>query len=618
MKIAGFLESLARDLRHALRGLPRRPAFTIAAVLTLALGIGATTAIFSVVYSVLIKPLPFPNAAELVRIRHPAPGLGVPDLGSSPAMFFTYRKENRTFVDIGLWGDGGQTLTSNGETVRLRSLRVTDGLLQALGVQPLRGRWFTAQEEGPAPEGLAPVILSYAFWQSRFSGEESALGRQLLIDGRPSQVVGIMPRDFRFLNLQPQPEIIVAIPLDPANASIVSFGGENALGRLKPGVTPEQARADIERMLPIWAQRLAHGAGCDARGHSELARGLVRAAAEGRSRRQRREHAVGADGRHRCGAAGGLREHREPDARAGGRAAAGVRRARGARRRARAHCTRAVHREPGDRRIGRCARLGARLRRHRGARLARAEQPAAAWRDCRVSAGAAVHRRHGAALHARVRLAHGIEARGARGCGRARRLARRQRGPRACAGAQHAGGGAGGARARAGGERGADDSHVRGAAQRGCRLRGSGHDSDGAHLATERAVSRRAGVYAPAARDPGRHRGAARCGVGGLHGHAADGGRAVHPRRADRRGRPAARRRRHAAAAPGEARVAGLPRGHGHADRRGARHDLERHRRRRPRGADLRGALPASSRPRPRLRSACGFARRAPRTPGAR
>jgi putative ABC transport system permease protein len=252
MNIIGFFESVGRDLRHALRGLPRRPAFTVAAVLTLALGIGATTAIFSVVYSVLLKPLPFPNSAELVRIRHPAPGLGAADLGVSPAMYFTYRKENRTFADLGLWQDGGQTLTNNGETVRLRSLRVTDGVLQALGVQPMRGRWFTAQEEGPAPEGPAPVILSYAFWQSRFSGEESALGRDLLIDGRPSQVVGIMPPGFRFDAMNSQPDIIVAVPLDPARVSIASFGGFSALGRLKPGATPDEARADLERMSPIW------------------------------------------------------------------------------------------------------------------------------------------------------------------------------------------------------------------------------------------------------------------------------------------------------------------------------------------------------------------------------
>src|SRR5882672_11526540 len=149
MNTTGFLESIGRDFRRALRGLPRRPAFTIAAVATLALGIGATTAIFSVVYSVLLKPLPYPNSGELVRIRHPASGLASADFGTSPAMYFTYRKENRTFAEFGLWSDGGETLTSGGETLRIRSLRASYGMLQALGVQPMRGRLFTEQEHGP-------------------------------------------------------------------------------------------------------------------------------------------------------------------------------------------------------------------------------------------------------------------------------------------------------------------------------------------------------------------------------------------------------------------------------------------------------------------------------------
>ena len=252
MNVTGFLESIGRDLRRALRGLPRRPAFTVAAVATLALGIGATTAIFSVVYSVLLKPLPYPNAGELVRIRHPASGLAVADFGTSPTMYFTYRKENRTFAELGLWADGGQTLTSGGETLRIRSLRVTHGMLQALGVQPMRGRWFTEQEQGPAAEGPVPVILSYAFWRSWFAGDEAALGRELVVDGRPSQVVGIMPAGFRFDAMNSQPDIIVTLRLDPATANISTFSGLNALGRLRAGVTPDEARADIERMLPIW------------------------------------------------------------------------------------------------------------------------------------------------------------------------------------------------------------------------------------------------------------------------------------------------------------------------------------------------------------------------------
>jgi predicted permease len=251
MSVSGFVDSVGRDLRHALRALPRRRAFTFAAILTLALGIGATTAIFSVVYSVLIKPLPYPNSGELVRIRHTASAQGDGDMTSSSSMYFTYRAENRTLAEIGMWGDGGETLTRPDGTERVRSLRATHGLLQAIAVQPVRGRWFNEAEHLPQAEGPAPVILSYAFAQSRFGSDVAALGRELQINGRQAQVVGIMPRDFRFLDLSPTFDIIVAMQLDPARQAIGNFN-LHALARLKPGVTPEQAGADLRRILPIW------------------------------------------------------------------------------------------------------------------------------------------------------------------------------------------------------------------------------------------------------------------------------------------------------------------------------------------------------------------------------
>ncbi len=251
MNIIGFVDSVGRDLRYALRGLSRRPAFTFAAVLTLALGISATTAIFSVVYSVLIQPLPYPNADELVRLRHSVAGrLSGGDF--EPTMYFTYRNENRTFDDIGLWQDGSATLTDRGEPERVRTLRVTDGTLQALGVAPLRGRMFTEAEHGPATEGPALVILSHAFWQRRFGGDGAAVGSQLSIDSRPSEVVGIMPPDFRFLDMTPQPDVIVAVRLNPAALRIDGNWGFQGLARLRPGVTPAEAHADVERMLSIW------------------------------------------------------------------------------------------------------------------------------------------------------------------------------------------------------------------------------------------------------------------------------------------------------------------------------------------------------------------------------
>ena len=187
------VDTVGADLRYGVRQLYRRPAFALAAVLTLALGIGATTAIFSVVYSVLIKPLPYPNSDELVRIRHRT---SMVISWASATMYLTYRDENRTFANIGLWDESYATLTDRGEPERVRALRVTDGTLQALGVQPMRGRWFTNEEYGPAAEGAEPVILSYAFWQRRFGGDEAALGRELSMEapsgsrGRPWQGSG--------------------------------------------------------------------------------------------------------------------------------------------------------------------------------------------------------------------------------------------------------------------------------------------------------------------------------------------------------------------------------------------------------------------------------------------
>lgn len=257
MNIIDFFESIGRDLRCALRSLTRRPTFTFAVVLTLALGIGATTAIFSVVYSVLIKPLPYPDADELVRLRHSTPGLGDSDSdsGAEATMYLTYREETRTFATIGLWQEQDATFIDSGEPERVRALRVTDGTLESLGVQPMLGRSFTEEEYWSSAGGPSPVVLSHAFWQRRFGGDEAAIGAQLSMDSLPSQVVGIMPPDFRFLDMTPQPDVILAVRLDPPAAQMYSgsFNFET-LARLKPGVTLAEAQVDAERALAIWPE----------------------------------------------------------------------------------------------------------------------------------------------------------------------------------------------------------------------------------------------------------------------------------------------------------------------------------------------------------------------------
>jgi predicted permease len=253
-----------------LRALWRHPGFSMAAVLTLALGVGATTATFSVVYSVLLKPLSYPDADELVSLRHTAPGLAAAigrsaddTFGLAESMYVTYRDENRAFEHVGLWTLAGQTLTGAGDPEQIRVLGVTYGTLQALGVQPAHGRGFSAAEHGLAAEGADPVIVSHAFWQRRFGGDESALGRTISLDAHSVQVVGIMPADFRFLD-QPQPDVISPIRTDGNQIMIwytsrgtpyaltVAPPNYSGLARLKDGVTLEEANADVARMLPMW------------------------------------------------------------------------------------------------------------------------------------------------------------------------------------------------------------------------------------------------------------------------------------------------------------------------------------------------------------------------------
>jgi putative ABC transport system permease protein len=262
MKMIDVVDTLGRDLRYAVRGLARRPAFTLAAIVTLAIGIGATTAIFSVVYSVLLKPLPYPSPDELVRIRHVAPGLGAPNMFAGTNMYLTYAQENRAFAALGLWMMGSATLTDRGEVERVRALRVANGTLQALGVRPMRGRWFTDQEYEAAGGGPSPVIISYAYWQRRFGGDEAALERELSMDSPggagtlalppSSQIVGIMPPGFQFLDAAPQPDIIIPVRLDPTRQAHGIYSWQ-MLARLKPGVTLIEAQADLDRMRPIWA-----------------------------------------------------------------------------------------------------------------------------------------------------------------------------------------------------------------------------------------------------------------------------------------------------------------------------------------------------------------------------
>jgi predicted permease len=232
-------------LRQTLRSLAKTPGFTVATVLTLAIAIGATAAIFSVVNGVLLKPLPFRDSDRLVALTHRTKDGGVRNAPASPALYFTYRDNNRTFESVALWSPGTASVTS-GEPEEVQALSTTHEFLPTLGVRPTLGRAYIAADDEPG--AAQTVILSYGYWQRHFGGAESALGQTLVVDGTAHTVIGVLPADFRFAQ---RPSDLL-LPMQPSRArSWVGILGENGIARLKPGVSLAAANADVERMIPI-------------------------------------------------------------------------------------------------------------------------------------------------------------------------------------------------------------------------------------------------------------------------------------------------------------------------------------------------------------------------------
>ena len=241
---------MANQMRHLVRRLARAPLFTSVTVATLAIAIGANTAIFSVLDGVLLKPLPYPHPDQLVGLWHTAPGVNITDLNSAPFLYFTYREEGRTFQDVGLWTEGAASVTGLAEPERVTVLRVTDGVIPILGVAPLLGRSFSRQDD---QAGSPPtVILSHGYWQSKLGGDPAAVGKRLTIDGEPREVIGVMPRDFRFLDIKYA--LILPLRFDRAKVTLGNFSYQS-VARLKPGATIAQADADVARLLPISFER---------------------------------------------------------------------------------------------------------------------------------------------------------------------------------------------------------------------------------------------------------------------------------------------------------------------------------------------------------------------------
>ena len=247
------MQTLLLDLKYAFRQLRKSPGFTATAVLMLAFGIGATTAIFSIVEGVLLRPLPFPDPDRLVVLADHLEGADVGGNGEAGVTvpdIRAYGRDTHSFVNLGGYQYAGFELSGNGDPAQVNAARMSGGVLPALGVAPLLGRVFTQQEDD---QRQTVVVLSYSTWQSRFHGDPKILGTKILLDRKPYIVIGVMPRNFEFpLTSGHLNRIELWVPISFRPDELVPAAGANwsyqMVGRLKSGVTPSQAQSDAERV----------------------------------------------------------------------------------------------------------------------------------------------------------------------------------------------------------------------------------------------------------------------------------------------------------------------------------------------------------------------------------
>jgi predicted permease len=255
------LESILSDLKFTFRRLGKSPGFTAIVLLTLAIGIGANTAVFSVVNSVLLKPLPYPNSEQLVSLWLNAPGAGglanfSTGLQLSPSMYFTFSQENRTFQSMGIWMPSMASVTGIADPEEVRTEAISGGVLETLDVPPVAGRWFSEADQDP--HGPKSVVLSYGYWQRRFGGDRSIIGHTIHVDAQAREVVGVMPRGFRLVDRDF--DLLVPLALDRTNQKLAGFG-YFGIARLKPGMSLAQADADVARLIPVWMDSWSNGPG---------------------------------------------------------------------------------------------------------------------------------------------------------------------------------------------------------------------------------------------------------------------------------------------------------------------------------------------------------------------
>jgi len=245
------MQTFFQDLKYALRMLKKNPAFTVVAILTLAMGIGANSAIFSVVNSVLLRELPYRQPGQLVRVYSEFPTMKLQKFWLSPPELLDIQHEAKSWEAIGAWAPGGQNVGTESEPLRVTSAAITRSLIEVLGVQPERGRNFTEEEDRNGGPNVA--IISHGLWQRGFGGTSDIIGKQILVNSQSTTVIGVMPANFAFPpGSNDQVEVLLPFQFDPANPGNRGSHFLSVIGRLKPGVTMPQAQSEMTSLMAGW------------------------------------------------------------------------------------------------------------------------------------------------------------------------------------------------------------------------------------------------------------------------------------------------------------------------------------------------------------------------------
>src|ERR1700733_126604 len=253
------METFKQDLWFALRMMRKNFGFTMAAVLCLMLGIGATTGIFTVVNAVLLRPLPYAHPEQLVRVYTEFPTFpngGLPRFWTSAPEFFDLRKDTNSWATLDAWGVQGTNLGGKTQPVRVTTAAVSGTLMETLGVSPIMGRLITPADDAPGANVVADI--SYGTWKSVFGGDADIIGHETLLDGKKATIIGVMPPSFQFPPGESDPaRVWTPLQLDPANPG--SRGSHNyyLLGRLKPNITPAQAQAELASLVQSYGEHRA-------------------------------------------------------------------------------------------------------------------------------------------------------------------------------------------------------------------------------------------------------------------------------------------------------------------------------------------------------------------------